>query len=200
MKLILVRHGKTRENEKRISQGQKYGTLSKEGLAQINLLVERLKDVKIDFIYTSDLARANRTANSIAKYHPEVKIKKDKLLREIDHGEFSGKMVTPEDWLKLPGEKFGEKRSPGGERLLDVLERVKKFYQKILKKHGEETVLVVTHGGVIYCFRSIFENLPLWKLRERPRAIANTSISEFEITKDGEISTICLGCDRHLLK
>lgn len=198
MKLILVRHGRTRENEKGISQGQKFGTLSKHGLEQVELVAKRLKDTKIDVIYTSDLARAFRTTKAIAKYHPHLKIKRDKLLRELDHGEFSGKVIDPLEWDKIPGKRFGEKRSPGGENLLEVKERASKFYEKILKKHPDETVLVVTHGGVLYGFVSVMTNKPLWVLREELERFKNTGVSEFEINKKGEAKIIHLNCYKHL--
>jgi len=56
-RLIFVRHGETEENKAKIVQGQKHGKLSEEGLEQAKKVAERLKDEKIDFIYSSDLDR-----------------------------------------------------------------------------------------------------------------------------------------------
>jgi len=61
MKLIIVRHGETEENKKGIVMGHLPGKLSQEGINQIKKVALRLKDEKIDFIYSSDLTRASDT-------------------------------------------------------------------------------------------------------------------------------------------
>ncbi|MBW2970484.1 histidine phosphatase family protein, partial [Candidatus Woesearchaeota archaeon] len=53
MKLIIVRHGQTIENAKKICQGQSLGTLSEKGIKQAKKIGERLKNEKIDKIYVS---------------------------------------------------------------------------------------------------------------------------------------------------
>jgi|TARA_Y100000034_G_scaffold110268_1_gene142288 broad specificity phosphatase PhoE len=199
MKLILVRHGETRENIKGISQGQKFGTLTKEGLKQAKLVAKRLKDVNIDVIYSSDLSRAFRTAKEIAKNHKNIKIKKDKRLRETDHGEFSGKKVTEGDWDKLSG-KFGEKIPPGGESLLMVEKRISEFYKNILKKYEDETILIVSHGGPLYILKSIILKISFLDMMKKIKKLHNTAISEFEIDNKGSAKIICLACNKHLLK
>lgn len=74
MKLIITRHGETEENKAGIIQGYLPGHLSKTGIEQAKKVVLRLKDEKIDFIYSSDLDRAANTAKEIAKFHPDVPI------------------------------------------------------------------------------------------------------------------------------
>ena len=49
MKLILIRHGLTLDNEKGIFQGQTHGELSEVGKKQSSKLAVRLKNEKIDF-------------------------------------------------------------------------------------------------------------------------------------------------------
>jgi len=82
MKILLTRHGETEENKQGILQGWLPGHLSKEGRRQARLLAEHLQNVKIDFIYTSDLLRCVETAKEIAKFHPNAKFIPEKLLRE----------------------------------------------------------------------------------------------------------------------
>jgi len=72
MKLILVRHGETIDNKKRLVQGHRQGELSDVGKEQAKKVAERLKDEKIDYIFSSDLRRAADTAKVIAKYQKEV--------------------------------------------------------------------------------------------------------------------------------
>lgn len=55
MRLILVRHGETKDNDAGILQGQLHGELNKSGIEQAEKVAVRLKNEKIDFIFTSDL-------------------------------------------------------------------------------------------------------------------------------------------------
>ena len=91
MRVILTRHGETKENKKTIVQGHMPGHLSELGKKQAEMVAIRLKDEKIDFIYSSDLKRAADTAKEIAKYHPDIPIEFTKELRERNLGEFQGK-------------------------------------------------------------------------------------------------------------
>ncbi len=102
MKLILTRHGETEENKSKIFQGHLPTKLSKEGINQVRRLARRLKDEKIDAIYSSDLPRAIDTAKEIAKYHKNACLIFTKELREFDAGELTGKPQSLLDWNNLP--------------------------------------------------------------------------------------------------
>ena len=62
MRLLITRHGETEENVNGVIQGHLPGKLSKLGLEQIKKIANRLKDEKIDYIYSSDLDRSSETA------------------------------------------------------------------------------------------------------------------------------------------
>ena len=91
MKLIITRHGETEENKADIMQGHLPGRLSLVGRKQAKKVALRLKNEKIDFIFSSDLTRASDTAKEIAKFHPKTPITFVKELRERNLGEFQGK-------------------------------------------------------------------------------------------------------------
>ena len=78
-KIILVRHGESIANAEGVSQGNKDEWidthLSKKGKEQADKVAQRLKNEKIDIIYSSDLKRAKETAEAINKFH-NVNIKK----------------------------------------------------------------------------------------------------------------------------
>ena len=103
MKLIIARHGETIENQKEIIQGQRLGTLSENGIEQAKKLALRLKSEKIDYIYSSDLARAKDTTKEIIKFHQNVPIEYVKELRERNLGEFEGKTKKE---IGLVGERW----------------------------------------------------------------------------------------------
>ena len=49
-------------------------------------LAERCRDVPLQAVYTSDLSRAMRTAEGVARFHPELAPQTDLRLREICMG------------------------------------------------------------------------------------------------------------------
>ena len=67
--------------------GHNPGKLSSLGIEQARKLAERLKDEKIDVIFSSDLARAADTAKEIAKFHPNIPLELTKDIRERFLGE-----------------------------------------------------------------------------------------------------------------
>ena len=69
MRIIVIRHGETFQNAKHILMGQSHGVLSRKGIKQIHILALKLKNQKIDFIFSSDLRRAKDTTKEIARYH-----------------------------------------------------------------------------------------------------------------------------------
>ncbi len=192
MKLILARHGETEENIKGIIQGQKIGgKLTEKGKEQAKKLAERLKEEKIDIIYSSDLKRALDTAKEIAKYH-DVSFITSKELRERNYGNLEGKKV-----------KFKEVRDgttivdKTGESLGELYKRAEKFLHKLIKKHKDESVLVVAHGTINRALIAVItEKKPedIYRIEK----LKNTSISIFEINEDKNHKIILFNCTKHL--
>ncbi|MBI4146362.1 histidine phosphatase family protein [Candidatus Woesearchaeota archaeon] len=179
MKLFLVRHGETIENKQGIMQGWLPGKLSSEGKKQAKQLADRLKNVPLDIIYTSDLKRCVDTAQAIAEFHPNIRITKTSALRERSVGEFEGRKKAEVDWSGLAGDLYTN-RPPGGETFQEMWQRVQKFYQELIKKHKTSTVLVVSHGGPLMFLqtRILCQNFEHAFEQEE---LKNTGISEFEI-------------------
>ncbi|MEK6916576.1 MAG: histidine phosphatase family protein [Nanoarchaeota archaeon] len=174
MKLFLIRHGETIENQQGIFQGHMPGKLSEEGKEQAEKVALRLKDEKIDVIYSSDLARAADTANIIKKYH-DAPIILTKDLREFDIGSLSGKHrdeVAHIDWKNNPPEG-SETEEHAKKRLIRVLD-------KIYKEHPNSTVVFVSHGSIGRQLIGHIINKPV----EEVDNLRNTSVSIFEITGD----------------
>jgi broad specificity phosphatase PhoE len=154
MKLMLVRHGRTVENENRIVQGHLPGKLSKEGLEGVKKLAKELKAKRIDTIYSSDLKRAVDTAHEIAKYHPDVEIIMSKYIREKHYGEFQGKRI--DDCWDCPAKRL-RTDGPGGECWKDVGDRASHFLKDLRERHNGDNVMVVSHGGFLAVMRSLLE-------------------------------------------
>jgi broad specificity phosphatase PhoE len=180
MKIFLVRHGETKENQSGIMQNNNIG-LSINGILQINKLSKFLSKEKIDLIYSSDFKRAKITAEEIGKYHT-CKIRFDKRLREIGVGSYVGKPMTIfwEDYNKNFDNILNWKQG-GEESVTDVKNRVINFIEYLENNYQNKNIIIVTHGGIIEMFfRYVEDNFKFSKFinGEYPYCIDNCSISE----------------------
>jgi broad specificity phosphatase PhoE len=197
MRLILTRHGETEENKKNINQGWKPGHLSKLGIEQAKILAGILKNAKIDVIYTSDLSRCVKTASEISKYHPKTKYLEDKRLRERSTGIFEGTVIGKNDWDSLDGDLFNNKPK-GGESFVEVWARINHFYEELLKKYDNETILIVGHGGSMCLLLGAIFHKDLEYSLSKIDKLKNTAFTELELHKDGSYEVILLNSEKHL--
>lgn len=147
MELILVRHGTTVWNNQKRTQGRVHNKLSKDGILVSQETAEKLKDVKIDYIFSSPLMRAVQTANIINKYHKKKIIKND-LLTDIDQGVFTGRFfdsLTEEELII----KKRKDKSYGMESLREMNDRVNEFLQYLKQNYKDSTILIVSHSGIV---------------------------------------------------
>jgi len=150
-RLILVRHGETDHNLENKYCGFSDPPLNDKGIRQARRLADRLKETRIDKVYSSDLKRAYQTADIVFK---DRSIEKFSDLREMNFGIFEG--LKYEEIIKKYPELYREwiidpieVKIPGGEGLVDLSKRVKKRLHVILSRHKGENVAVITHGGPI---------------------------------------------------
>ncbi len=191
MKLILVRHGRTNENNSGVLQGHKDTEINEEGLKQAKRVAKRLKNEKIDAIYSSPMTRAIKTAEEINKFH-NLKIIKDDLLKERHYKDFEGKSHKDDEYTKL---KFQWDNNGEIESIKEIYERVGKFINNIYKLHKNDTVVVVSHGCTIRSM--IFEINKTEHNEKNYIGIHNTSVSIIEYNeKDNKVHV--LNCIRHL--
>lgn len=145
MKLYVMRHGVTIWNEKRRTQGQVHNKLSKMGIEDVKSTAIKIKDIKLDYIFTSPLLRAVQTANLVNKHH-KVKVIKDERLTDIDQGWFTGKYFD-----SLTEEEKEGKRNKEAKYNMESTEhfylRIKEFFNYIKTEFKNFTILVVTHSG-----------------------------------------------------
>lgn len=179
-RICLIRHGETAWNAERRIQGQIDIGLSAVGLAQARAAATRLSAEPATALYSSDLLRARQTAEIIAAaldlssiLHPEF--------RERRYGIFEGRTYDearaayPEDYAAF------ERRDPdyafpsGGESLLEFHARVTAPLRALAARHAGQTVLLVTHGGVLDIVNRFVRGKPL----DAPRdfLIPNAGIS-----------------------
>ncbi len=190
MKLIIIRHGETEENKQGIIQGHLPGTLSEEGIEQAKKVAERLKEEKIDHIFSSDLDRAKHTAEEIVKLYNNVPFELKKELRERGYGDFQGqkrdKVKTKEAWDDNLIKKYG------GESPEEVTKRIVDFKNELLQDFNGKRILIVTHSTV---GNFLLNDLIKEYSKER---LGNTSITVFEFDEEGNPNLELFNCTKHL--
>jgi len=154
--VLLVRHGQTEWNANGRWQGHADVPLNETGRAQATAVARRLaRQTKWDIsaLYASDLERAAETAVIIGNAINHTPIL-DPIWRERDMGGFSG-LTRSEIHVKYPGLLEGERSGfgltpPNGEAGGAFWDRGAEAINRIKANHAGETVLVVSHGGLLY--------------------------------------------------
>lgn len=150
MKLIIVRHGETEANAKKILQGKDGGKLTEKGKQQAKEVGKHLRDHhKIDMVFCSPLDRCVETLNTILEEYPiEGEILMSNLIEERDFGEYTGTESHLIDWDEFD-ENNKINRAMGVESWSEVKKRVELFLEDLKLEDGDKTVLVITHAGPI---------------------------------------------------
>ena len=151
--LYLMRHGETTWNRANRIQGHRGPGLSVRGRRQVMQSARHLPGRAIERIFTSDLRRAEESAG-ITHQRLRVPITVLPGLREIGLGAWEG--LTPDQvnrryrdgyakWMAAPGSV----RIPDAEAHAHFCARVRRCWTHELISGHEQSILVVTHGGVI---------------------------------------------------
>jgi alpha-ribazole phosphatase/probable phosphoglycerate mutase len=178
MRLFLVRHAEAEES----ARGRCYGSLdvglSAKGRSQCVELARAFASEPIAAVVSSPRIRAVETAAAIAESHGlEVCVVPD--LRELDFGELEGRTYDeiaaslPElyaAWMTKPTEV----RFPGGESYADLHVRSLAAVSRLRTAEEGQTVVAVTHGGVVRAVLSDVLGMPterIFRLAVDPASI-----------------------------
>ncbi len=141
--IYIVRHGKTELNRANVLQGRSDYPLNGDGILQAKEAADSMGAIWFDYVYSSPLVRAVRTARIIAPYACPVI---DERLIEMDYGPYEGT-----DLGNLPSEilfffsDFVHNPAPDGmEQLSSVVGRVGRFLEEIRNLEGN--ILICTHA------------------------------------------------------
>lgn len=185
--IIVVRHGETTWNLEGRRQGHLDSPLTARGIAQAESLARRLKNLTFKALYGSDLGRAYRTARIIADSTGH-RIIVDERLRERNLGIFQGLHTeeirrTYPDAYQLHTTLGPDYIIPGGESMRQQVERNIRCLEELAQKHVGETIVVVTHVGVLSGLFRHTLSIPL----EAPRRFEfrNGSINIFTYQSQG---------------
>lgn len=200
-KIIAVRHGETHWNLLKKLQGHSDSNLTDTGINQSKLLAQRLKKYKIDRFYSSDLGRAVQTAKIISSTIKKNFIVTDQL-RERDLGVLQG--LTKHEYTQLYPEVahlFHKRDSdysiPRGESINECFNRCISYVESLNDQYKGESILIVTHGGILMYFMYRVLRLPLHHVRTF--SVFNASINIFIIDENKEWYLNTWGNIDHLL-
>ena len=151
-KIHLIRNALTQENLNGCYLGHTDSPLCKQGIDQLEELIERYTFPLAQVVFSSPLKRCTQTAQII---YPDKQVVTMNELIEYDFGEFEGKTaeelenhpVFP-DWLagkKGVDPPFGESNEVFARRICGGFEKIADG----LLKSGVDSAAIVTHGGVI---------------------------------------------------
>jgi probable phosphoglycerate mutase len=157
-----MRHGLTEWNKESRIQGKTDINLCDEGRDMARNWAKSLADHAFDSILTSGLGRARETAEIINE-PLGLPMHEDPRLAEQDWGQWTGltKGELKQIFKKV---KQQEKRGfqfcpPGGESRDEVLMRACDGLIDFSVEHPGESVLVVTHSGVLKCLAYVLSGL-----------------------------------------
>ena len=155
--LYIVRHGESDWNTQKIIQGHNSkSALTEKGREQAQGLAEKLRDIHFDAVFSSDLLRAKQTAEIIA-LEKNLAVKTTELLRERNFGKYEGQPWGSDNEIiellakyhTLTDEQKSGIEQDGVETNEQMLSRFITFVREIAAGYIGQTVLVITHGGII---------------------------------------------------
>ena len=177
MKLVVLRHGETIQNEKRVVQGITDSELTERGIKEIEKLRPIIMKKKIDRIISSPLKRAYRTAEIISD--GRLPINKDDRLIERNWGLTEQIDIDKVDRVNCWNYYLNTKEN-SIEPIQDFMKRIGEFLWDLKIKHDDETILIVAHSAVsraiYYYVNGIPDDGDMTKLE-----ISNLEILEYEL-------------------
>lgn len=197
--LVLIRHGETDMNRELRFQGHVNAPLNAIGLEQARRLAARMAGEQADALYASDLLRARQTAEPIAD-GLSLPALPESGLREQHFGRVDGMRVDdikrdlPEAWAGWL--RFEEDFAmPEGESTRAFHGRVMEAVYRVCAAHPQQTVVIVTHGGVLDMIYRTARSLGLNGPRQSE--IPNAGFNRIKVREAG-IDILAWADTRHL--
>ena len=188
--LILIRHGETDWNRELRFQGQVDVPLNAVGHEQARRVGLRLAAEPVHLLVSSDLQRAQQTARPVAQHSlhalpldPVL----DAALREQNFGLVDGMSVPdikarhPDEWAQWV-QFDADYAFAGGESTRQFHARVIAAVRAMAERYREQTLAVVTHGGVLDMIYRAALDLPLSGPRQS--AIPNAGLNRVRLHGD----------------
>jgi broad specificity phosphatase PhoE len=142
--IFLCRHAEV-HNPDRILYGRLPGFgLSDTGRAQAARLAGFLSSERLAVVYSSPMLRARQTAAQVLRLQPRSRLVFALGLIEV----FTSWQGKP--WSQLGGAMYYEPpANPTDETMVEVASRMRRFVERVIPNHPNETVAAISHGDPI---------------------------------------------------
>ncbi len=158
--LALVRHGESEYNARNLECGWIDAPLTELGKQQAREAAQKLKEIKWDYIFESDLIRSKQTTDEILKILNDGDIVRisSPAIKERNYGIYAGKDKSE---VSQEIRRGWEVPIPEGETLKDVYNRVVPYYEtEILPKLKEgKNVIIPAHGNSLRALVKYLKNI-----------------------------------------
>ena len=199
-KIILIRHGESMANFEGIFAGHLNVDLSPKGELQAQKTAEYVvENFKVDRVLASDLKRAFRTADFVAK-KLGLETESDKRFREIDAGEWDGQifdklpLLYPDTFAQWKTD-IGNARCTGGESIKELYDRISSALLDVAVNNDGKTVVIGTHATPVRAATTMALGYSVHEMKD-VRWASNASLTVLEY--DGEWKIALQGFDKHL--
>ena len=156
MKLYVIRHGRTDNNDQGLFNGRYDEDINETGIHQAELAREELDKYDIDLIICSPMKRTRHTAEIINTKN--IPIIYDERLMERDTGSLTLQPVESVDrdrYWNYYCDKYEDV-----EPIKEVCKRSYAVLDEIKEKYSDKNVLIVTHNGVARTIYTYFNGVP----------------------------------------
>ncbi len=195
MKLLVIRHGESEADLLDVHEGRADFALTERGHRQAEAMANYVADnYNISKLYASTLTRARQTAQHLSD-KTGISIVFDENLMEFNNGLLAGlpRAVVREKYPEVPDLPI-DKAAYGQESQVEFRQRAENALSRIINEsENDETVAVVSHGGMINQLYRSFFNMPvdciyffntadtgihIWSLTDRERRVIKANFDE----------------------
>ncbi len=184
MNVYLIRHGESLGNQTGKIQGRMDFPLSTFGELQARQLGEYLKELPLDYLYSSDLCRAFKTAQIVGKFQ-KLPVQRWDKISEVDLGPLQG-LSRSEIYAAYPEAKSQSILTSGiaGTETTEALTKRCQTVVEQIKQHRHRSVALVTHGGFMSILLMYLIAGRHWVHCQRIFRIDNASITKVEWSEE----------------
>ena len=183
--IYFVRHGQTAQSRENTFCGALDVPLTDSGHRMAQAVAEHWSHLPFQAVYASNKSRAIATATPIAN-KLKLPVQVDEGLREIEYGAWEG-LNEDEVERAHPGafkawsDHPDQVPPPGGETAIQIAERSMAAISRIRAKHGEGSVMVVSHKATLRILMCAFLGIPVGDFRRRiGMPVAGVSAVDFK--------------------
>ena len=200
-RIVIIRHGESKANEKNLFAGFSDFTLTEKGHKQAEITAKYVaKNYKIDKIYASDLKRAYFTAFPLARLTENIIIP-DEGLREIYAGEWEGACFfdlpnTHPEAFEVWANDIGNARCPDGESVRELAARILAHVKELAEENDGLTIALATHATPVRSIQTFCEYGDIGEM-QKTTWVPNASVTELTY-ENGEFTLVKVGYVEHL--